>query len=104
MAKQMPYYATRGVAESVPLDLQLLLWRLVEAVEEENPVTDYLHIFECSQVRHLGKWCQQKVLHRQEQPPLCYELVVDGVSAPFFGVIWVIKDGEYATMLFPEEY
>ena len=62
MVKQVPCYSSRGVAEQVPLNIQLILWRLVETVERENPVTDYLHVFECSTVSGQGGKCLQKVI------------------------------------------
>ncbi|HDD7017233.1 TPA: hypothetical protein PBH78_002943, partial [Staphylococcus aureus] len=37
-------YITRGINESIPLDLQILLWHMVEK-KDNQPHTDYLHIF-----------------------------------------------------------
>ncbi|WP_234694198.1 DUF960 family protein, partial [Staphylococcus aureus] len=37
-------YITRGINESIPLDLQILLWNMVK--DRDNQLnTDYLHIF-----------------------------------------------------------
>ena len=37
-------YITRGINESIPLDLQILLWNMVKE-RDNQPHTDYLHIF-----------------------------------------------------------
>ena len=43
-------YITRGISEHLSLDLQILLWHMVE--ERENPPqTDYLHILDCKKIR-----------------------------------------------------
>ncbi len=37
-------YITRGISEQLSLDLQTLLWHMVEE-KDNQPHTDYLHIF-----------------------------------------------------------
>ena len=37
-------YITRGISEQLSLDLQILLWHMVEE-KDNQPHTDYLHIF-----------------------------------------------------------
>lgn len=42
--------------------------------------------------------------HRQECPEYEKEYVIPIVEDGFTGSVWVIDDGPYATMLFPDEY
>lgn len=43
-------YITRGINESIPLDLQILLWHMVEK-KDNQPHTDYLHILNYKKMR-----------------------------------------------------
>ena len=55
-------YITRGISEHLSLDLQILLWHMVE--ERENPPqTDYLHIFRLQEDKNI-----LSIIHEQEQP------------------------------------
>ena len=52
-------YITRGINESIPLDLQILLWHMVE--KDNQPHTDYLH-FKLQEDENIP------LTHEQEQP------------------------------------
>ena len=91
-------YITRGVADKVPLSLQLLMWQMIDSL----PVTkDHLQV-----VRLVPKDLKLHIVHLQEQPPYKTELDIAisrdelNVSADLF----VIDDGDLATMLRTEEY
>ena len=43
-------YITRGINESIPLDLQILLWNMVKE-RDNQPHTDYLHILDYKKMR-----------------------------------------------------
>ena len=54
-------YITRGINESIPLDLQILLWNMVKE-RDNQPHTDYLHILDYKKMRIYS------ITHEQEQP------------------------------------
>ena len=88
-------YITRGVTAEIPLELQLLLWKLIGNLSVEK---DYLQVFNCSSEN--GK---QKIEHIQEEPEYKkeYQLKTDTF---FNGKIFVIDDGDHSTMMLAEEY
>ena len=59
---------------------------------------DYLQIFELSATSE-----GQIIVHKQEQPPYRKEYLIP-CEKPLSAKIFAIDDGEYATMLFAEEY
>lgn len=95
-------YATRGVADTVALDVQFVLWSLVESKRRSGAILDYLQIFELSE-EVIDGYSRQKVIHWQEQP-MFHDTHYFNVSEIYGGKIWIIDSDEYATMLFPEEY
>ena len=52
--------ATRGIAEAVPKELQMCMWRMIDGLPVEK---DYLQVFELSESDG-----HQKIIHRQERP------------------------------------
>ncbi|MDB1678024.1 MULTISPECIES: DUF960 domain-containing protein [Enterococcus] len=94
-------YVTKGVMDSLPMELQVLCWNLIdENVQKQLPL-DYLQIFEFSMEKG-----HQKLVHRQEEPEkrkeylILPKLCLKSVSQK----IWGINSVEYQTMLLPEEY
>lgn len=91
-----PKYLTRGVQDTLPGWLVILLWHLIEIMPVERK--DYLQVFRLSRTG-----TGQHITHSQEQPPYQYDLDVpcpDAVNAKIF----VIDDGTHSTMLLAEEY
>ncbi|ATZ15527.1 DUF960 family protein [Staphylococcus hominis] len=98
-------YITRGVSEHLSLDLQILLWHMVE--ERENPPqTDYLHIFRLQEDKNI-----LSIIHEQEQPAYKLEYhytnyVKNQNALP--KKVYVIREDDvdtfYYVMLLPEEY
>ena len=98
-------YITRGVSEHLSLDLQILLWHMIE--ERENPPqTDYLHIFRLQEDENI-----LSITHEQEQPPYKLEYhytnyVKNQNALP--KKVYVIREDDvddfYYVMLLPEEY
>ena len=89
-------YLTRGVSQTIPNWLIILLWHLIGIMQTESK--DYLQVF---QLQKTGQG--QRITHTQEQPPYSKELFVpctDAVNAKLF----VIDDGTHSTMLLAEEY
>jgi len=91
-------YVTRGINGSVTYELQLLLWDLIDQLDVEQ---DYLQVFKLEDKRG-----EVKLTHRQEEPDYRkdYILKAKEFSIEMDNKIFVIDDGEYATMMFASEY
>ncbi|MEM1486364.1 DUF960 domain-containing protein [Oscillospiraceae bacterium PP1C4] len=88
-------YLTKGLSQSIPHEMILLLWYMIESLPEPK---DYLQIFVLSYED--GK---QKITHKQEQPP--YEQVhLLEWNPPITAKLFVIDDQTHSTMLLAEEY
>lgn len=94
-------YLTKGVQESVPPDIQLLLWVFVDRLSQKTKL-DYLQVFELHSIRK-GVQILQSINHRQEQPPYTANYLLR-VNNPISSTVWIIDDGTCSTMLLPEEY
>ena len=55
-------YITRVISKQLSLDLQILLWHMVEE-RDNQPHTDYLHIFKLQEDENI-----LSITHEQEQP------------------------------------
>ncbi|MCH1561261.1 DUF960 domain-containing protein [Staphylococcus epidermidis] len=98
-------YITRGINESIPLDLQILLWHMVEE-REKPPHTDYLHIFRLQEDENI-----LSITHEQEQPPYKLEYHYTNYVKSQNALpkkVYVIREDDvdtfYYMMLLPEEY
>lgn len=94
----MQRYLTRGINENVPLYIQLFCWECYERVKATGDY-DYLQVFELKQ---LGEHVQQ-VEHRQEVPEY-HQVYRFRTVHPIEQKIFIIDEGDYATMLLAEEY
>ncbi|MFS0555784.1 DUF960 family protein [Brevibacillus reuszeri] len=97
-------YVTRGVNEVVPVELQLILWSILEKRQERGDQLDFLQVFELS-----AEWVDgeplQKVTNRQEQPFHEEVFYVDHTENLAIGVtVWIVDSRTYSTMLLPKEY
>ncbi|ELK39419.1 hypothetical protein D478_24483 [Brevibacillus agri BAB-2500] len=97
-------YVRRGVNEVVPVELQLILWSILEKRQERGDQLDFLKVFELS-----AEWVDgeplQKVINRQEQPFHREVFYVDHTENLAIGVtVWIVDSRTYSTMLLPEEY
>ena len=88
-------YITSGVAETVPLSTQILLWKLIDDLPVEK---DYLQIFKLYVENGM-----QKVIHIQEEPAYEKEYVFS-TENPVVSKIYTIDDKTHSTMLLNEEY
>ncbi|MEN6411941.1 MAG: DUF960 family protein [Veillonellales bacterium] len=97
-------YATRGITEKLGLDLQLLLWSLIDRRKKTGIEVDYLQVFELSVIQKNGV-AIQSVIHKQEIPPAndiyYFPLLVEERVQ---GTVWAMDSEEYCMMLLPEEY
>lgn len=94
-------YQTRSVATTVHRDIQLMLWSMIDDWKENNQL-DYLQVFELS-IESIDGKLVQKIIHRQEVPPITEERKFNVVE-PMIGRLWVVDSDEGAVMMYPEEY
>ena len=98
-------YITRGISESLSLDLQILLWQMVEEREDQSH-TDYLHIFKLQENDTMIS-----IIHEQEQSPYKLEHHYTNYiknENTFPKKVYVIREDDvdffYYVMLLSEEY
>lgn len=100
MFTDKPQYMTRGIADKLPFQLMAYLWEYIRKLGEETEL-DYLQVFSFSTEND-----KLIIKHSQEVPPAEKEYVLD--MCPGFPVpdekIFVIDDGDHATMLWASEY
>lgn len=96
-------FITRTVNEQVGLDLQIILWSLIDNQKLAGERLDYLQIFECKAIRLPGGRKLQQVIHRQEVPPYSRSRMFS-VSKPVNGKLYAIDDGDHSTLMFASEY
>ena len=101
MFKQENRYVSRRVNETVPLQLQILMWSMIDSLKEKKEL-DYLQIF-----RLKVKGDKVLIEHEQEVPPYKEQYEVDKkkFTIEFDMKIYVIDSGgDYSTMIFADEY
>jgi len=88
-------YLSRGVNDTIPIELQLFMWGCIDKLPEER---DYLQIFDLEQVGTL-----QSITHKSEQPEhrKVYLFPSDSLITE---KIYVIDDGDHSTMILASEY
>lgn len=93
-------YLTRAIAEELHIEIQLLLWHLIDQSKRQGLELDYLQVFELSVLD--GK---QMIVHRQEVPERRrkWSLPLENTK-PINGKVWCIDDGENQMMLYPCDY
>ena len=94
-------YITCGIAHEIPDEIQFCLWMMIDNLRaDKNIELDYLQIFRLS--NEDGK---QKIIHRQEEPEYCNEILIAVICQPVDNAkIFVIDDGRHSTMMLAEEY
>ncbi|MBE6863413.1 MAG: hypothetical protein E7495_02395 [Ruminococcus flavefaciens] len=88
-------YLTCGVDSTIPLELQLFLWKCVDGLPEPR---DHLQIFELKQVG-----CMQSITHRSEEPEYRKVFLLPS-DDPITEKLYIIDDGDHSTMLLASEY
>lgn len=95
-------YLTRGVNESIPVEIQLFMWN---AIDNMPAPRDYLQVFNLSIENGL-----QVIHHTSEQPEFDITYIIPEIVNPVSAKIYVIddyyadEDKHIATMLLAEEY
>ena len=98
-----PRYITKSIQQEVGMDLQILLWSLIDEINNRDIPLDYLQIFELTVEYACGE-VFQKIVHRQEQPCSKEIAYYRNIEKPINTTIWVIDSRDYSTMLYPSEY
>lgn len=88
-------YLSRGVNETIPIELQLFMWACIDQLPEPR---DYLQIFDLKQID-----CMQSITHRSEQPEYRKVYLLPS-EKPITQKIYVIDDDDHSTMLLATEY
>lgn len=100
MFKKENRYISRQVNETVPMQLQILMWSMIDSLKKKREL-DYLQIF-----RLKVKNNKVQIEHEQEVPPYKeqYEVEKEDFSIEHDMKIYVIDSVDYSTMIFAEEY
>lgn len=91
-------FCTKGINNKIPLATQLILWKMIDDLKEQDIQLDYLQVFKLT-----NKTGVQAVEHSQEQPEYSYTLTIPLVE-PLTTKIFVIDNKDYSTMLLASEY
>lgn len=101
MFKKESRYITRGANEKLDLRLQLILWSMIDKLNEEGKELDYLQVFKVRKY-------EEGILieHSQEVPEYKekYVLTLEDIEIEGIKKVFVIDSGDYSTMLLAEEY
>ena len=95
-------YITRGINNTLPIDIQLILFQSIEVMRGKVEELDWLQVMTLDTIKKDGI----KVLHithEQEQPEGKVEYYIPAESE-LKCKVFVIDDVEYVTMLLAEEY
>lgn len=102
MFKKDNRYVTRGVNEEVDIRLQLIMWSMIDKLNDEgNGELDYLQVFK---IRKEGN---KVVINQSQEVPeysCTYEIELEDIQIDDVIKVYVIDSGEYSTILFPHEY
>ena len=90
------HYLTRGVDETIPVELQLFMWQAIDRMPEPR---DYLQVFELTESGSL-----QCICHKSEQPAYEMTYILPTVENAVTAKIYCIDSDTYCTMLLAEEY
>ncbi|MDU4725376.1 MULTISPECIES: DUF960 family protein [Clostridium] len=102
MFKKDNRYVTREVNEEVDIRLQLIMWSMIDKLNDEgNGELDYLQVF---RIRKEGN---KIIINQSQEVPeysFTYEIEIEDIQIEDEIKVYVIDSGEYSTMLFPSEY
>ena len=102
MFKKNNRYVTRGVNDEVDIRLQLIMWSMIDKLNDEGNVElDYLQVFK------IRKKDSKVVINQSQEVPeysCTYEIEIEDVQIDDKIKVYVIDSGEYSIMLFTGEY
>lgn len=92
-------YITCGVSAKIPVEVQVILWAMIDDLPSKKVKVDYLQVFRLSE--QTGR---QKIVHTQEQPKYQAEVLTHIYEHVVEAKIFVIDDGDHSTMMLAAEY
>lgn len=95
-------FVTRGIADNIPVAIQIALWQTIDKLVDSDISTDYLQVFKL--VNSNNGRTALKVIHSQEVPPYTKEYVIQDCKLGSDFKIYVIDDSTHSTMLLADEY
>ena len=97
-------YMTKGISEGLPIEIQILLWGMTDRLRVVKEL-DYLQVFELETIGDREKGVLVQVItHSQEQPKYSRTYYIPMAGNGATGKVYIIDDGEHATMLWADEY
>lgn len=97
MFKKENRYMTRKIVEEIPLEINILLWNLIDELHIEK---DYLQIFELNPIEE----GVLEIIHKQEAPMYESIIYICNKEIKERKKIYIIDEKIYSTMLLAEEY
>lgn len=95
-------YVTRGVNEEIDIRLQLIMWSMIDKLNDEGNIElDYLQVFK---LRKEGK---KVIIEQSQEVPEhkeTYIIEIEDVEIGNENKIYVIDSVKYSTMLLPSQY
>ena len=95
-------YMTRGISETLPIEVQLAIWNSIDSNIALGVKMDYLQVFKFSQ-----EGSMLKITHTQEQPKHTTIVYMDyrqEYKDLLTQTIFVIDDVDHSTILYSHEY
>ncbi len=95
-------YVTRGINSDMPIEIQILLWSIIDKHVDSEVNTDYLQVFKFNQEDN-----QLLITHSQEQPEYSkqYKIKLEDNYKLLVGkTVYIIDDIDHSTLLFASEY
>ena len=86
-------YLTRGIIDTIPLELQLFMWNCVDRMPEPK---DYFQVFELENIGNM-----QRIVHKSEPPKYKMNYFIP-TSKALTAKVYIIDSEEYSTMLLAE--
>jgi len=101
-----PRYVTSGINAEMPITYQIILWNTIDSLRDAGQEMDYLQVFEFSTMEDANGKVLQNIRHFQEVPfyEKKYSLPIKTKEEGIDEKVYVIDDGDHATMLFASEY
>jgi len=90
-------YVTSGINRTLDYKVQVMLWRMIDSLQGEK---DYIQVFELVRVDDHTT----KIVHKQENPEYKKSYLIHESINENLVRVFVIDDGDYATMLLASEY
>lgn len=96
------HYITREVNKEVDIRLQLLMWSIIDNLNEKGNIeVDYSQVFELRKkgISIVIKYYQEVLKYEK-----VYSLTLEDIELDRNMKIYIIDSGEYSTILFSVEY